>query len=76
MPTGFRFPALLTKNDRVTISKSPRAQRAGYMRGNLLARKVAAEDVAQAFLAQALARRTTPTDDRRWRPTSRRDALT
>jgi rhamnose utilization protein RhaD (predicted bifunctional aldolase and dehydrogenase)/NAD(P)-dependent dehydrogenase (short-subunit alcohol dehydrogenase family) len=30
-----------------------------YMRGNLLGREVAAEDVAQAFLAQALALKTT-----------------
>ena len=30
-----------------------------YMRGNLLAREVTAEDVAQAFLAQALALKTT-----------------
>ena len=29
------------------------------MRGNLLGREVAAEDVAQAFLAQALALKTT-----------------
>jgi hypothetical protein len=30
-----------------------------YMSGNLLAREVTAEDVAQAFLAQALALKTT-----------------
>ena len=30
-----------------------------YMRGNLLGREVTAEDVAQAFLAQALALKTT-----------------
>ena len=30
-----------------------------YMRGNLLGREVVAEDVAQAFLAQALALKTT-----------------
>ena len=47
-----------------TISSSSARRRAAssekdYMSGNLLGREVTAEDVAQAFLAQALALKTT-----------------
>src|SRR6059058_1681537 len=40
-------------------SKARGVSESAYMRGNLLGREVAAEDVAQAFLAQALALKTT-----------------
>jgi hypothetical protein len=40
-------------------AKARGVSEAEYMRGNLLAREVTAEDVAQAFLAQALALKTT-----------------
>ena len=40
-------------------SKARGISKSAYMRGNLLGREVAAEDVAQAFLAQALALKTT-----------------
>jgi NAD(P)-dependent dehydrogenase (short-subunit alcohol dehydrogenase family) len=40
-------------------SKSRGVSQEDYMRGNLLHREVTADDVAQAFLAQALALKTT-----------------
>src|SRR5205085_5268624 len=40
-------------------SKARGVSEAAYMRGNLLGREVVVEDVAQAFLAQALALKTT-----------------
>ena len=40
-------------------SKARGLSEADYMRGNLLGREVSAEDVAQAFLAQAMALKTT-----------------
>jgi hypothetical protein len=40
-------------------SKSRGVSEAEYMSGNLLGREVNADDVAQAFLAQALALKTT-----------------
>jgi NAD(P)-dependent dehydrogenase (short-subunit alcohol dehydrogenase family) len=50
---------LLTEEMIVSRSKARGVSEADYMRGNLLGREVAAEDVAQAFLAQALALKTT-----------------
>ena len=40
-------------------SKAAAVSEKDYMSGNLLGREVTAEDVAQAFLAQALALKTT-----------------
>jgi rhamnose utilization protein RhaD (predicted bifunctional aldolase and dehydrogenase)/NAD(P)-dependent dehydrogenase (short-subunit alcohol dehydrogenase family) len=50
---------LLTDEMIATRSKARGLSEAAYMQGNLLGREVAAEDVAQAFLAQALALKTT-----------------
>jgi rhamnulose-1-phosphate aldolase/alcohol dehydrogenase len=50
---------LLTEEMIASRSKARGVSEAGYMKGNLLGREVAAEDVAQAFLAQALALKTT-----------------
>ena len=50
---------LLTEEMIASRSKSRGLSQQAYMRGNLLGREVAAEDVAQAFLAQALALKTT-----------------
>jgi rhamnose utilization protein RhaD (predicted bifunctional aldolase and dehydrogenase)/NAD(P)-dependent dehydrogenase (short-subunit alcohol dehydrogenase family) len=50
---------LLTQEMIASRSKLRGVSEQNYMRGNLLGREVAAEDVAQAFLAQALALKTT-----------------
>src|SRR4051812_2197914 len=50
---------LLTEEMIASRSKSRGVSEQAYMKGNLLGREVAAEDVAQAFLAQALALKTT-----------------
>ena len=50
---------LLTEDMIASRSKARGLSEQAYMRGNLLGREVAAEDVAQAFLAQALALKTT-----------------
>lgn len=50
---------LLTEEMIASRSKMRGLSEQDYMRGNLLGREVAAEDVAQAFLAQALALKTT-----------------
>lgn len=50
---------LLTEEMIAARSKSRGVSEQAYMRGNLLGREVAVEDVAQAFLAQALALKTT-----------------
>jgi len=50
---------LLTPEMIASRSKVRGVSEHDYMRGNLLGREVAAEDVAQAFLAQALALKTT-----------------
>lgn len=50
---------LLTEEMIAQRSRARGLSEADYMRGNLLGREVAAEDVAQAFLAQALALKTT-----------------
>jgi rhamnose utilization protein RhaD (predicted bifunctional aldolase and dehydrogenase)/NAD(P)-dependent dehydrogenase (short-subunit alcohol dehydrogenase family) len=50
---------LLTDAMIATRSKSRGLSEKDYMTGNLLGREVTAEDVAQAFLAQALALKTT-----------------
>jgi rhamnose utilization protein RhaD (predicted bifunctional aldolase and dehydrogenase)/NAD(P)-dependent dehydrogenase (short-subunit alcohol dehydrogenase family) len=50
---------LLTEEMIASRSKVRGVSEQTYMRGNLLGREVAAEDVAQAFLAQALALKTT-----------------
>ena len=50
---------LLTEDMIASRSKLRGLSEQAYMRGNLLGREVAAEDVAQAFLAQALALKTT-----------------
>jgi rhamnose utilization protein RhaD (predicted bifunctional aldolase and dehydrogenase)/NAD(P)-dependent dehydrogenase (short-subunit alcohol dehydrogenase family) len=50
---------LLTEEMIASRSKARGVSEVDYMRGNLLGREVAAEDVAQAFLAQALALKTT-----------------
>jgi rhamnose utilization protein RhaD (predicted bifunctional aldolase and dehydrogenase)/NAD(P)-dependent dehydrogenase (short-subunit alcohol dehydrogenase family) len=50
---------LLTPEMIASRSKFRDVSEHDYMRGNLLGREVAAEDVAQAFLAQALALKTT-----------------
>jgi rhamnose utilization protein RhaD (predicted bifunctional aldolase and dehydrogenase)/NAD(P)-dependent dehydrogenase (short-subunit alcohol dehydrogenase family) len=50
---------LLTEEMVASRSKARGLSADAYMRGNLLGREVAAEDVAQAFLAQALALKTT-----------------
>jgi len=50
---------LLTEDMIAQRSKARGLSEQDYMRGNLLGREVAAEDVAQAFLAQALALKTT-----------------
>jgi rhamnulose-1-phosphate aldolase/alcohol dehydrogenase len=50
---------LLTHEMIASRSKVRGVSEDTYMRGNLLGREVAAEDVAQAFLAQALALKTT-----------------
>ena len=50
-----------TRLEEMIASRSKRRglSEQDYMRGNLLGREVAAEDVAQAFLAQAMALKTT-----------------
>ena len=50
---------LLTEEMIASRSKARGLSEQAYMRSNLLGREVAAEDVAQAFLAQALALKTT-----------------
>jgi rhamnose utilization protein RhaD (predicted bifunctional aldolase and dehydrogenase)/NAD(P)-dependent dehydrogenase (short-subunit alcohol dehydrogenase family) len=50
---------LLTEEMIASRSKVRGVSEQAYMQGNLLGREVAAEDVAQAFLAQALALKTT-----------------
>jgi rhamnose utilization protein RhaD (predicted bifunctional aldolase and dehydrogenase)/NAD(P)-dependent dehydrogenase (short-subunit alcohol dehydrogenase family) len=50
---------LLTEAMIASRSKVRGVSEQAYMRGNLLGREVAAEDVAQAFLSQALALKTT-----------------
>jgi len=50
---------LLTDAMIATRSKSRGVSEQEYMSGNLLGREVTAEDVAQAFVAQALALKTT-----------------
>jgi rhamnose utilization protein RhaD (predicted bifunctional aldolase and dehydrogenase)/NAD(P)-dependent dehydrogenase (short-subunit alcohol dehydrogenase family) len=50
---------LLTEEMIAQRSRARGLSEAEYMRGNLLGREVSAEDVAQAFLAQALALKTT-----------------
>ena len=50
---------LLTEEMIAHRSRARGLSEADYMRGNLLGREVAAEDVAQAFLAQAVALKTT-----------------
>jgi rhamnose utilization protein RhaD (predicted bifunctional aldolase and dehydrogenase)/NAD(P)-dependent dehydrogenase (short-subunit alcohol dehydrogenase family) len=50
---------LLTEEMIATRSKLRGVSEDDYMRGNLLGREVSADDVAQAFLAQALALKTT-----------------
>ena len=50
---------LLTEEMIAQRSKMRGLSEEAYMRGNLLGREVSAEDVAQAFLAQALALKTT-----------------
>jgi rhamnose utilization protein RhaD (predicted bifunctional aldolase and dehydrogenase)/NAD(P)-dependent dehydrogenase (short-subunit alcohol dehydrogenase family) len=50
---------LLTDEMIASRSKARGLDEKSYMSGNLLAREVTAEDVAQAFLAQALALKTT-----------------
>ena len=50
---------LLTDEMIAQRSKARGLSEADYMSGNLLGREVTAEDVAQAFLAQALALKTT-----------------
>jgi rhamnose utilization protein RhaD (predicted bifunctional aldolase and dehydrogenase)/NAD(P)-dependent dehydrogenase (short-subunit alcohol dehydrogenase family) len=50
---------LLTEEMIAQRSRARGLSEADYMRGNLLGREVSAEDVAQAFLAQALALKTT-----------------
>jgi rhamnose utilization protein RhaD (predicted bifunctional aldolase and dehydrogenase)/NAD(P)-dependent dehydrogenase (short-subunit alcohol dehydrogenase family) len=50
---------LLTEAMIAQRSRARGLSEADYMRGNLLGREVGAEDVAQAFLAQALALKTT-----------------
>jgi NAD(P)-dependent dehydrogenase (short-subunit alcohol dehydrogenase family) len=50
---------LLTDDFIKERSKARGVSEADYMSGNLLAREVTAQDVAQAFLAQAVALKTT-----------------
>ena len=50
---------LLTEEMIASRSKARGSSEQAYMSGNLLGREVAAEDVAQAFLSQALALKTT-----------------
>ncbi len=50
---------LLTEDMIASRSKLRGVSEQAYMRGNLLGREVSADDVAQAFLAQALALKTT-----------------
>lgn len=50
---------LLSEEMIASRSKARGLSESDYMRGNLLGREVVAEDVAQAFLAQALALKTT-----------------
>ena len=50
---------LLTEEMIAQRSRARGLSESDYMRGNLLGREVSAEDVAQAFLAQALALKTT-----------------
>ena len=50
---------LLTEEMIAARSKSRGVSEQEYMSGNLLGREVTADDVAQAFLAQALALKTT-----------------
>jgi hypothetical protein len=58
MPDRIRS-GLLTEEMIASRSKVRGVSEQDYMRGNLLGREVAAENVAQAFLAQALALKTT-----------------
>ena len=59
---------LLTDDFIAERSKARGLSEQDYMSGNLLGREVTAEDVAQAFLHQALALKTTARrHDRRWR---------
>jgi len=51
--------SLLTEDFIVERSRARGVSESDYMRGNLLGREVTAEDVAQAFLHQALALKTT-----------------
>jgi hypothetical protein len=53
---------LLTDEMIASRSKVRGVSEQDYMRGNLLGREVEAEDVAQAFLAQSLALKTTAAD--------------
>ena len=50
---------ILTEDFIKERSKARGVSEKDYMTGNLLAREVTAEDVAQAFLSQALALKTT-----------------
>jgi hypothetical protein len=50
---------LLTDDFIAKRAKARGVSETDYMRGNLLQREVTAEDVAQAFLSQALALKTT-----------------
>ena len=50
---------LLTEDMIAARSRVRGVSEANYMRGNLLGREVTAEDVAQAFVAQAIALKTT-----------------
>ena len=50
---------LLTEELIASRSSARGVSETDYMRGNLLGREVTADDVAQAFLAQALALKTT-----------------
>jgi NAD(P)-dependent dehydrogenase (short-subunit alcohol dehydrogenase family) len=50
---------ILTDNMIAARAKARGVSEKDYMAGNLLSREVTAEDVAQAFLAQALALKTT-----------------
>ena len=68
---------LLTADMIATRSAARGVSEKDYMSGNLLGREVTADDVAQAFVAQALALKTTAgIDDRRRRQHRRRPALT
>ncbi len=58
MPTA-SAPAFSTDDFITERSKARGVSEKDYMSGNLLHREVTADDVAQAFLAQALALKTT-----------------